>query len=289
MTPQMPIFEEDWLPLRAAEKFGFDLPYIVGNDTRIYFRLRSWVAGCLGEDSAVDAIRNMRRKGVFSKHAPSSIVTISEDIGGQSVDFEYVTDEVLYRLTEDFRSIKSRPIIAAIKDYLAKSGAFVDKVRREATPAIEPPKNREEEKYLAKQIVYGKLDKPAALTMLQTRRDTKTTYKELMAVVQQVVVNPEYWRFPDEEYVTLFGHTAKQLRAMLDTDSVRDAFTDTQLAALQFLEKALRDKLKGMTGITTAQALQELRNMAGKLRLILEEINPKYATVKALPAGKGSK
>lgn len=280
MTPQLPLLEEDYLPIRTAQQFGFDLPYFVSEDSRLYFRLRSWLAGCIGEDKAGKTIRNLRQRGDFSKVTPSQTLMVTEDINGQSVDFEYVTDELLYRITEDLRATKDRPVVSAIKDYLAKSGAFTDKLRRETQPKIEPPKNRQEEKYLAAQIVYGHMDRPAALQMLQTRRDTKTTFKAMMEAVSRVVSSPNYPQIADTEYIALFGYTAKELRALLNTDSVRDSLTDTQLSALQFLEHTMRDLLNQAKRMTNDDLLASMRRIAAQIQKVLAEVTP------ALPAPK---
>jgi hypothetical protein len=118
-------------PLLVADKFDFDLPYIAGKDGRTYYRLRSWVTGCTDESSSAKTIRNMRDRGVFSKVAPPDIVMITEVIAGQSIEFEYVTDSVLYICAQELRSTKKNPVVQQVKDYLVACGVLVDELRTE--------------------------------------------------------------------------------------------------------------------------------------------------------------
>ena len=281
MTPQLPILEEDWLPLRAAEKFDFDLPYIVGNDTRVYFRLLSWLTGCVG-DSAGKLIRNMRQKGTFG-NAPfqkSHLIVPEKDSVGRDQDFEYVTDELLYRITEDLRATKDRPVVSQIKDYLAKSGAFVDKVRRE-TALIAPPKSRKEVKYLAKQIVYEHKDKTAAMATLQRRRDLIDSFKAMMGEVNRVCEKPRYGDIANAEYIAVFGYTAKDLRRILNTDSVRDALTDVELSGLQLLEVSMQQKLAQVQSMSNEEIIRSLTRIAGSIRQVLNEVEGRFNQIEA--------
>lgn len=144
----------------------------------------------------------------------------------------------------------------------------------ENTPQIEPPKNRRERVLVDKAIVYGKMDKPAAYHRLQNRRDTGYTYKQMMASLTKAVNSPNYGQFASEEYIALFGYTARELAVFLKTDSVRDALTDTQLRGLQFVESAMKDKLDKMTDATMQDVIQELRRLCIKARALLEEVDP---------------
>jgi hypothetical protein len=268
---QMPLFDDDRIPLRAAESFGFELPYIMGHDGKMYFRLHSWLTGCVG-DGAGKLIRNLRQKAVTFEKSQGQFVVHSEMSGsGYHQDFEYVTDELLYRITEDLRVTKDRPVVGAIKDYLAKAGAIVDKLRRDEKK-IEPPRNRREKVFVARKMVYEGKDKEQSLVSLQIRRDTSVSYREMMATVFKFVESPDFGRIANEEYIGLFGYDNKQLQSLLNTKSVRDSLTDTQLSGLQFLERAMRDKLVAMGKSTNHQAVQELRKIAVSIRKVLDDL-----------------
>lgn len=271
---QMSFFDDDLIPLHAAEKFGFDLPYIVGNDGKTYFRLLSWLTGCVG-DNAGKLIRNIRSKGTFGDvtFEKSHLSVPEKDIMGRTQIFEYVTDTLIYRITEDLRATKDRPVVGAIKDYLAKAGATLDALRKQQ-PQIEKPRNTRERRYLAKQQVYGHLDKSEAMNALQVRRDTTSTFNEMRHAISLYVENPNYPQIINTEYVSVFGKTASDLKRILNTQSIRDELSTEALKGLQFLESAMTRLITNSQGMSNQQALSAMIKMAGSIRDVLDMLIP---------------
>lgn len=109
------------LPLLVARQWQFALR--TAKDDSL-FCLRDWVTGVTGSSNVAQLLKNYRRRGVFSKNPY------------KADGLEYLTDRELYRVTQDIRATKSRPAVAAIKDYLSKAGAFADEVRRNPETAI---------------------------------------------------------------------------------------------------------------------------------------------------------
>lgn len=141
----------DPLPLEVARAFGFPLDHIILSGGTYLYKLRHWLIGCVNEKYADMALRNLRRAKANKNRGFSGIKDVrpleafekvcsdytaytqdEQSPSGRTVQEEYVTDELLYRLTQDIRATESRKStpIDTIKDYLAKSGAFVDKARR---------------------------------------------------------------------------------------------------------------------------------------------------------------
>lgn len=150
-------------------------------------------------------------------------------------------------------------------------------------PKITPPKTRKEEKYLARQIVYEGKDRADALAVLQVRREVIDTFKNMMSAVAKVCDDPRYGEIANAEYVSLFGYTAKDLKRLLNTNSVRDALTETELKGLQFLEVAMEQKLLQAKAMTNDQVVSALHRIAVNIRRVLDEVSIRFQEIETSP------
>lgn len=124
------------LPLIVAQKWGFDLSSYQDKSSVQFYCLLDWLTGIVGESSAIKTIQNLRNVNYFSK---VDRVEYQDRLNKQNrtQPYEYVTDQTLYAITQDLRTTKKRPVIAAIKDYLAKAGVFADQIRRDPSKGAE--------------------------------------------------------------------------------------------------------------------------------------------------------
>lgn len=79
--------------------------------------------------------------------------------------------------------------------------------------------------------------------ILIARNDNIRIYKELKSVINRLVNNPDWATVTDAEYSALFGMTAKNLKSILNTNSIRDNLGLHPLHALNYSEALLRDIL----------------------------------------------
>jgi hypothetical protein len=131
---------------------------------------------------------------------------------------DYTDDKGLYLIAQGLRVTKARPALAAIKQFLAEAGAFVDLVRREpetvvSSGAIDPDTALDAVvQYYRRQ---GKDDNwiSARLTGIVKRNQFTAALKEAVA---EVLHQLHFKIATDDIYLGLWQRTAAKLRAELD-------------------------------------------------------------------------
>lgn len=230
------------LPLLAAEKWGFPLSHIITpKDTYIY-RMLDWLAGMVDIKYAKQAIKDFRRPGGFLSQCVDGVHSLDEpDKRNRIQKVEYVTDEVLYRATQDMVENprgKKRDMtrIDAIKDYLAKSGAKIDTYR------IDP--ELQERDAIAGYIRQGKSEKWIAdrLTGIQNRKHFTDT-------LMRLVENPDYREATESVYMGVLHADTQKLRHILHIapkQNVRDNMSQLALSYVSIAEQVCAIKLEGV-------------------------------------------
>lgn len=95
--------------------------------------------------------------------------------------------------------------------------------------------------------------------ILSARHENIKIYKELKSVINRLVDNPDWALVTDAEYHALFGMTAKHLKKILNTDSIRDKLGLHPLHALNYSEALLRDILLTQGKIDNQRYLEIIR------------------------------
>lgn len=278
----------DPLPLEVAKAWHFHLSHIIRQDGVYLFNLRQWLAGCVDEQYATKAIQNLRADNYFSRVEIANYTEVDEkttDGAGRPAQEIYVTDTILYRLTQDIRSTSKRKTstaVDAIKDYLAHAGAFIDRQRVKA-----------DKKRIEGQVGYQLQGR--SMTWSVRRMDTRDTFKELMAQVARVTDDKRaYGMVTNEEYVELVGKTTRELRDILQTEHVRDALPELTLTYIKTAEETLTALLSHSQRMTVVQlqaaVIKVVKPLGELLKAVCEDmgIDP-VIDMALLPQGKQTK
>lgn len=76
------------------------------------------------------------------------------------------------------------------------------------------------------------------------------TLKELNKIIARVCDNPSYGALTNKRYEILFGETVAQIKAMLNSQKIRDSLHLTQIRTLTFAEETLKDVLSSKGELT---------------------------------------
>lgn len=257
----------DPLPVEVSKAWRFKLTYIIRQDGVYLYNLRQWLAGCVDDKYAEQAIYDLRfKKDTFLdsiKESANCTEVDEESEGGRPSKEIYVTDTVLYRLTQDIRSTakrKTSTAVDAIKDYLAHAGAFIDRQRVKA-----------DRRRLEGQTAYQLQGR--SMTWAVRRMDTRDTFKELMAQVARVSDDKRaFGVVTNEEYVDLVGKTTRELRQILQTENVRDALPELTLTYIKTAEESLTAILSHRDGLTLDQLRATVMKVVKPLGELLKAI-----------------
>lgn len=243
------------LPLIVAERWGFSLQYCDTNDG-LRFSVIDWIAG-IGSNDPFAAKRhydNISKNINILKMVTRYVMQHTGNVE-QSV---FTDDRGLYRIAQDMRVTKNRPALDVIKKYLADSGAFADWERRNPEAAAQLHESRAARKRQAEIGKYERanLGKHPAVEHLRARDESIRVFWALHDTIKDVCSNPNYGQITNTEYVALFNETTSQLKAILNTTSIRNELPSTQLLMLTASERMLRDYLAMHQDITNDDVLE---------------------------------
>lgn len=108
----------------------------------------------------------------------------------------------------------------------------------------------------------------------ETRIDTRDTFKALMGQVQAVATSKRaFGAVAEQEYKTLLGATAKELKAILGTKNIRDRLPELTLSYVQLAEKTLTALLAARTDRMNVRQMQDAaRAVCEPLARLLEDV-----------------
>lgn len=180
--------------------------------------------------------------------------------GGDQNTTHYSVDLVIYiahrmnKTTVTERAIGFRRWVAQLVD---------ERVQETANPEL--GMQRSERRYLDNQQKRG-MTEAQALQALADRRDGKRDFRLLMEAVQAVCIdNPNYGALVNTEYRELFGMVASQLKAVLETDSIRDALPPLQYSYIRTAELNMRELLKASDRLTFEQVQRGMKHICTPL------------------------
>ena len=180
---------------------------------------------------------------------------------------DFVDDRALYLIAQHLRVTKSRPVLDAIKKYLAEAGAFVDLVRLEPETAVTSGAIDPDEAIDAAIKAYraqGKDDRWIRARLEGKIKREKFT-SALQAAVAILLTRLHYAIATDEIYKGLWGRTAAILRGELDLPSnvsLRDHQPALALTYQGIAEEVAAQKLGERTELSWDEARAIVRIVA---------------------------
>jgi hypothetical protein len=237
------------LPMIVAGKWGFPMSNTTTADGAPIFRLSDWLGGLVDAKYAKQAIRNYRRAGGLFEQYVYGIHTLREkDTRNRWRDAEYVTDEVLYRITQDLVGAQDDETGAAriesVKRYLAKAGAFADKARRDPKWAA------------------ARLEGVIA----------RSAFTEALAQTVIDMTQQGYGTATNDVYRGVFHRDTAQLKATLNTDKVREKMSQPALHYLGIAEWACAQHIGEAESITFSEARTVIQSVAGMVGVQVGEL-----------------
>lgn len=227
------------LPTYVAQKWGFPLQQHEVNGTTFY-SIKDWIAGLTGvhNHKASDIWRDyQRRLGATGSVVSNPLSYRATD--GRTIQMDFTNDEGLYKLAVTLRVTKDRPLLRAIKDFLAKAGVFVDEARRDPETASEKLAIERRTKALQ----AGKTEE-----WIVTREQSVVTRKQFVARIYGLVRNKEAFStiigaITNDEYKGIFAADVAGLRSRLgitSKENPRDHFSRIALAYTTIAEESIR-------------------------------------------------
>lgn len=193
------------LPLIVAQRWGFPLAH-VEVEGEVYYAIPDWIRGLTNVDNASRVWSDLKSTGKQMNLYGSTVELPYMAKDGKTYQTEHTDDKGLYRIAQSLRVTKTRPALAAIKRFLAESGAFVDEVRLNPDQAIDAA--------IAAYRAQGKDDR-----WIQARIEGKIKRNLFTAALTAAVIDTltprHYATATDDIYRGLWGRTAAYLKGEL--------------------------------------------------------------------------
>ena len=239
------------LPRIVARRWEFPLAWHDAEACEMY-AVQDWIAGLAscGTTQAARLWKDMQGK---TTDRIVSLPYVATD--GKTYRRAYTDDEGLYKIAAHMRATKSRPVLAEIKDYLARAGAFVDHQR------IDPE--------IGVQAALGKYERQGKdPAWIEARAQGIVARKQFTEALKSAIADmPEYLYSAATEaiYIHLLERTTKQLRADLNlnrSQNVRDHMGKYALIYLRLAESIAATKLDDVETVSEALGFEIIRSVA---------------------------
>lgn len=263
---------DDPLPLLVAREWRFPLQVHV-HKRAYFYAVQDWIAGLASVDAAKaskiwfdiknqtsDSIGSLKSDGQTSS-SNGQLNTITElpylAADGKTYQRDFAADRDLYFIAQHMRTTKTRPALAAIKDFLARAGAFADFARRDPAALLD-----------AATAAYQKQGKGQNWidNRLQGMASRKAFTAALKSAIGEAVSDGNiYQTSTNALYVGLWERTAAQLKADLDlkpSDRVRDHFGEYALMYTGLAESLIARRLQNMEAVPFELAQRLVREIA---------------------------
>lgn len=242
------------VPLIVAEKWGFPLQYHIV-DNICYFSIIDWIAGVGTSDNV-----NASKMWVYMQQNQTSISTRTlsyKGKDGKNYQRDYANDISLYDIAQNMRATKDRPALKAIQDYLSQAGSLLDQWRREPEKMLSAAMSRMQ--FDIDRHEKAGLGDRAEIVHLKAELEAKQVVKQLNDMVSQIIEKPDYVKIHNTKHLALFGATAAQIRAILNTKDIHKALPTLQLNTLIFAERQIIEVLRLQGGkIDNQRALDSI-------------------------------
>lgn len=180
--------------------------------------------------------------------------------------FSYSTEIIQYQFEGSDGRRKAATPIANLEVFLriaqATSFKHWEDIRRfmsgAAAEKLQSQAERKRRNIIEKHEKAGYGDAPE-IQRLRARDENIRVYKDLKTVIGQIVDNPNWASITNAEYTALFGMVSKQLKTLLNSESIRDSIGSHQLHALTYAEAVLRDLLKAQGETSNERILETIK------------------------------
>jgi hypothetical protein len=130
------IDDERPLPIVVAEKWNFDLAYIIKNGNYLY-SIQDWIKGLTELQDVRTIWADIKRRSSSPELLDSIQQLPYNATNKRKYMMDFTTDKGLYLISQQLRVTNKRPVLKAIKKYLAEAGVFVDEARRNPEAAAD--------------------------------------------------------------------------------------------------------------------------------------------------------
>lgn len=261
MTRRLPLLFNDDVSeqseiLVVAGAHNFPLQHVVTSDGHVFYAVQDWIAGVAKTGQPSDfwqALKKRTRKmGIELSTSCRQLPYLASN--GREYKMDYADGETLYLITQHMGV--DTGIRNEVLAYLAKTGAFVDRVRSTLASQSETPKLPAR----AKRLMAAKVDQgysdDEAKTFLQLVHEGIPARKDLTAVLKLVVCGAiNYGQATDTEYRAIFNMTARQIKALTGFKVARDALTPAGRAIVTAAEVSVEAALNQRINLTFQEAL----------------------------------
>ncbi|MBX3084153.1 MAG: hypothetical protein KF716_21135 [Anaerolineae bacterium] len=257
------------LPLLIAQDLQFSLRTVERNG-QLYYRLQDWLVGVVDEPFAIQKIRTLRRSYYFAAHADAVYLVHEQDAKKRTQAIEHVTDKLLYAITQDLRVTGKRrdtTAVLTIKDYLARAGAFTDRLRREPDKVFDLIGVDPDDALNAVIEAYRKRGKDdrwiAARLMGKIKR--QRFLGALKAAVASYLSGRQYAAATDQIYQGLWRRTSAELKKEMELSARANLRDNQPFLALTYqglAEEVAAQKLADRDRLSWYEALLIIRQVA---------------------------
>ena len=281
MTPQLTLFQNDddsdkRPPLKAADKYGFDLQHYIREGESTLYSVQDWIAGVAKSENPRDFWNKLKSR--LKKSNPDVYTSclqlpyLASD--GKSYKMDFADEKTLYQITQ--RMGVDTGIRDEVLAFLAESGVIVGNVMEALSKQPKPSPVDQLKggvKKLAKAKIQQGMTQSEALEFIQIAQDGKEKRKGWMAALKAAVRDSiRYDIATDTEYRELFGVTAKDIKQATGFDTARDGMTAAGRAFLTAAELSLEALFNQRENITFQDALAMTRELCRDFRIPISSV-----------------
>jgi len=204
------------LPLLVAKKWGFPLAFHIV-EGKHYYAIQDWVRGLTGTEDIRTIWAYFKKQEIWSQMLNSIERLKYKASDGKTYHREYTTDGSLYLIAQHLRVTHARPVLSEIRQFLAKSGVFVDEIRLNPKAVLTSGAMTPDQALDAAIEMYKAQGKTDA--WIQMRIQGKISRLQFVSALGQAVVDvlkrQHYAMATDDIYKGLWGRTAAHLKKEL--------------------------------------------------------------------------
>lgn len=250
------------LPLIVAARWKFPLQYHLIEGV-YWFAVQDWIRGLTSGANPTTIWADIQRRGEQTLDSIQPLPYVATD--GKTYRRDYTDDKGLYDIAAHLRATKARPALGEIKDFLAKAGVFVDRLRRDPDAAADVSTavlQRHEADW--KRLGRGDDWVEARVKGIFSRKAFVSALKA--AIIDMFGAERDvFWRSTETLYKGLWQRTTAQLREDLGITTkaeLRDHFGKYALIYTGLAEQIIADKLGEVETVTFATALEIIWQIA---------------------------
>lgn len=279
------------LPLIVAERWGFALQHHASNGKNV-FSVQDWIVGLAGINTtkAADTWHKMKNSTIELKSIVAPLPYHASN--GKTYQMDFIDDRGLYLISQILRVSEDRPMLDAIRQFLADSGAAMDDWRLHPEKMLSAAQARMQSD-IDRHEKAGLGNRPE-IELLRSQLELSQTLNEIKASISRLLeLSKQEWiDFHNEECWQLLGYTAKQIKNARDPKkSARGNLNMFEGNSMNYCERQLISLLS-LQGTIDNQRLKDsikfiFSPVGENLRGMLESIGIDALTGKyTLPSGK---